>query len=97
MAGLLAMSRSLGDFPLKTKNFITAEPDIKIFDLRILKARFIILASDGLWDVFSNEEAAAYVSSRLAEKHHGAKSLVIEAYKRGSVDNITVMVVVLAS
>ena len=53
----------------------------------------MILASDGLWDAFSNEEAILYVKDRLDEPHFGAKSIVLQAYYRGSLDNITVMVV----
>jgi len=46
-----------------------------------------------LWDAFSSEEACTYVRDRLDEPHYGAKSIVLQAYYRGSVDNITVMVV----
>ena len=53
----------------------------------------MILATDGLWDTFSNEEAVRYIRERLDEPHFGAKSLVLQAYYRGSLDNITVMVV----
>jgi protein phosphatase 1L len=53
-----------------------------------------VLASDGLWDAVSNEEAA-----RLALRHRSqgaeaaARALVAEAYIRGSQDNITAVVV----
>lgn len=93
MAGVLATSRALGDFPLKEKQFVIAEPDILTFDLDDLQPQFMILATDGLWDCFSNEEAVEYIKERLDEPHFGAKSLVLQAYYRGSLDNITVMVV----
>ena len=70
-----------------------AEPDILTFDLNELQPEFMILASDGLWDCFSNEEAVAYIRDRLDEPHYGAKSLVLQAYYRGSLDNITILVV----
>ena len=63
------------------------------FDLDDLEPEFMILATDGLWDAFSNEEAVKYVRERVDEPHYGAKSLVLQAYYRGSLDNITVMVV----
>ncbi|XP_031619124.1 protein phosphatase 1L [Contarinia nasturtii] len=94
VAGILATSRALGDYPLKEKNFVIAEPDILTFELNDHKPKFIILASDGLWDTFSNEEAVAYIKDKLNEPHFGAKSITIESYNRGSVDNITVMVIV---
>lgn len=93
VAGVLATSRALGDLPLKEKRFVTAEPDILTFDLTELQPKFMILATDGLWDCFSNEEAVEYIKERLSEPHFGAKSLVLQAYYRGSLDNITVMVV----
>lgn len=53
------------------------------------------MASDGLWDTFSNEEAVAFIRERLhTSSHFGAKDIVLESYNRGSVDNITVMVIV---
>lgn len=93
VAGILAMSRALGDSPLKEAGFLVAQPDILTFDLTVVKPQFMILATDGLWDIFTNEEAVAFIKARLHEQFFGAKSLVLEAYKQGSFDNITVMVV----
>ncbi|KAI3374973.1 hypothetical protein L3Q82_021498 [Scortum barcoo] len=59
--GILAMSRSLGDYPLKNLNVVIPDPDIMTFDLDKLQPEFMILASDGLWDAFSNEEAVRFV------------------------------------
>ncbi|XP_058121567.1 protein phosphatase 1L [Anopheles ziemanni] len=95
VAGILATSRALGDYPLKEKNLVIADPDILSFDLVDHRPQFLILASDGLWDTFTNEEAVAYVRERLDEPHYGAKSIALQSYSRGSVDNITVLVVVL--
>ena len=97
VAGVLATSRALGDYPLKDKNLVIAQPDILEFDLNKIEASFLILATDGLWDAFSNEEAVNYIKERLDEPHFGAKSLVLQAYYRGSLDNITVMVVNLST
>ncbi|KAK3094516.1 hypothetical protein FSP39_002761 [Pinctada imbricata] len=93
VAGILATSRAIGDYPLKDRNLITAQPDILTFDLKGLKPKFMILATDGLWDCFSNQEAVDYIKERLHEPYFGAKSLVLQAYYRGSLDNISVMVV----
>lgn len=38
-----------------------AEVDIRTIDLKRGKDQFVILASDGLWDVMSSEEAVQYV------------------------------------
>lgn len=93
VAGILATSRALGDYPLKEKRFVIAEPDILSFNLKDTRPQFIILATDGLWDCFSNEEAVQFILERLDEPHFGAKSLILQAYYRGSLDNITVMVI----
>ncbi|TSS97555.1 Protein phosphatase 1L [Bagarius yarrelli] len=91
--GILAMSRSLGDYPLKNLNVVVPDPDVLTFDLDKLQPEFMILASDGLWDAFNNEEAVRFVRERLDEPHFGAKSIVLQSFYRGCPDNITVMVV----
>ncbi|XP_011504272.1 PREDICTED: protein phosphatase 1L [Ceratosolen solmsi marchali] len=93
VAGILATSRALGDYPLKDKKLVIAEPDILTFDLNDHKPMFIILATDGLWDTFSNEEAVAFIKERIDEPHFGAKSITLQSYYKGSLDNITVIVI----
>uniref|UniRef100_A0A0K8TR79 Putative serine/threonine protein phosphatase n=1 Tax=Tabanus bromius TaxID=304241 RepID=A0A0K8TR79_TABBR len=93
VAGILATSRALGDYPLKDKNLVIADPDILTFELLDHKPIFIILASDGLWDTFTNEEAVTFVKDHINETGFGAKNLALEAYHRGSVDNITVIII----
>jgi protein phosphatase 1L len=93
VAGILATSRALGDYPLKDKKLVIADPDILTFDLKDHKPMFLILASDGLWDTFSNEEAINFIKERLNEPDYGAKSLTLQSYYRGSLDNITVIVI----
>ncbi|PKI56533.1 hypothetical protein CRG98_023059 [Punica granatum] len=51
----LAMTRAFGDE--KMKEHITSEPDITVEDIDS-DSEFIILASDGLWKVMSNQDAA---------------------------------------
>lgn len=93
VAGILATSRALGDYPLKDRRLVIADPDVLTFELADHRPQFLVLASDGLWDAFSNEEAVAFIRDRLAEPHHGAKSITLQAYYRGSLDNITVLVI----
>lgn len=93
VAGILATSRAMGDYPLKDKKFVIADPDILTFNIDDHKPMFLILASDGLWDTFSNEEAIKFIKERLDEPDFGAKSLTLQAYYRGSVDNITVLII----
>ncbi|CAG0903859.1 unnamed protein product, partial [Cyprideis torosa] len=56
--GVLATSRALGDYPLKKDaKLVIPDPDVLIFDLRDFKPTFLCLASDGLWDAFTNDDA----------------------------------------
>ncbi|RUS77249.1 hypothetical protein EGW08_015002, partial [Elysia chlorotica] len=93
VAGVLATSRAFGDYPLKQRKFVTVEPEFTVHSVEKDKPHFIVLASDGLWDVFSNEDVVQFISERLDEPHFGAKSLALQAYYRGSLDNITIMVI----
>ncbi|KAK1320629.1 putative protein phosphatase 2C 8 [Acorus calamus] len=96
--GVLATSRSIGDHYLKP--YVTCEPEVTVTD-RTIHDEFLVLASDGLWDVMSNEDACA-VTKRCLARHtaiNGAASteaaavLVELAMSRGSKDNISVIVV----
>ncbi|WOL00705.1 hypothetical protein Cni_G09418 [Canna indica] len=52
--GVLAMSRAIGDGYLKP--YVTAEPEVTVTERRE-EDELLILGSDGLWDVVSNEAA----------------------------------------
>lgn len=79
---------------MKDRNLVIAKPDILTFDLTDLKPQFMIMATDGLWDTFTNEDAAAFIKSfDPKDRHKSAKKLALQAHKNGSMDNITVLVV----
>ncbi|XP_042031467.1 probable protein phosphatase 2C 59 isoform X2 [Salvia splendens] len=89
VGGVLAVSRAFGDRQLK--QYVVADPDIqeeKVDDT----LEFLILASDGLWDVVTNEEAVS-MTKPIPDPEDAAKRLVQEANQRGSGDNITIVVV----
>ncbi|PWA76099.1 Protein phosphatase 2C [Artemisia annua] len=87
--GSLAMSRSFGDKRLK--EHVSSEPDVCVEEVDD-DTEFLILASDGVWKVMSNQEAVDCVKDvedpRLAAKH-----LIKEALKRKSRDDISCIVV----
>lgn len=66
--GGLALSRSIGDRDIK-KHYpqVIAKPDLELIQLTE-NNHFLIMASDGLWDVVSSEEAVKIVHKQLAEK-----------------------------
>lgn len=89
VGGVLAVSRAFGDRLLK--QYVVAEPDLQeeIIDDEV---DFLVLASDGLWDVVSNQDAVNMVQS-IADAEEAARKLAEEALCRGSADNITCIVV----
>eukprot|EP00741_Cyanophora_paradoxa_P014145 tig00020746_g13650.t1 len=88
--GRLAMARAIGDGELKARGVI-AEPEEQAVSLS-RGDRFLIVASDGLWDAVSNEEAGSVVSSTRSTSE-AAVELVALANRRGSDDDITAIVV----
>jgi protein phosphatase 2C len=93
-----------GDYYLKP--YVSAEPEVTVVE-RTDQDEFLILASDGLWDVVSNEVAckiarnclSGRAASMFPESVAGrtaadAAALLAElAMSRGSKDNISVVVV----
>ncbi|XP_031255689.1 protein phosphatase 2C 77-like [Pistacia vera] len=65
--GVLAMSRSIGDRYLKP--WIIPDPDDVMLVPRAKEDDCLILASDGLWDVMTNEEACDVARRRILLWH----------------------------
>ncbi|CAI9301035.1 unnamed protein product [Lactuca saligna] len=93
--GSLAVSRGIGDRSLK--QWITAEPESEIFKI-VPEFEFLIMASDGLWDKVSNQEAVDLVrpfcvSNDKLERVLACKKLVELSASRGSIDDASVMII----
>jgi len=97
--GILAVSRGIGDE--KYKKYVISEPEVST---RRLSAgdRFLIIASDGLWDWVPNQDAVDVLEKCVDEREKSGlsfdleaaiRALVNEALVRGSVDDITVLVI----
>ncbi|XP_013795149.1 integrin-linked kinase-associated serine/threonine phosphatase 2C isoform X2 [Apteryx mantelli] len=104
--GVLEVSRSIGDGQYKRCGVISV-PDIKRCQLAH-NDRFILIACDGLFKVFTPEEAVNFIVSCLEDKNIQTREgkleadaryeaacnrLANKAVQRGSADNVTVMVV----
>ena len=105
----LSLSRAIGD--RFAKPAVSGEAEIKRFPVVEEGDEFILLASDGLWDVMSSSEVVSFVHNRLDSpaktggKPVGPKSAKLvrrksmsrfvanEAIKRGSGDNVCVVIV----
>ncbi|KAH0469339.1 hypothetical protein IEQ34_000897 [Dendrobium chrysotoxum] len=87
--GQLAVARAFGDRSLKVH--LSSEPyvDEEIIDD---ETDFLILASDGLWKVMSNQEAVDAIKG-IKDPLSAAKHLTEEALARKSKDDISCIVV----
>ncbi|XP_057722551.1 probable protein phosphatase 2C 8 [Arachis stenosperma] len=105
--GVLATSRSIGDQYLRP--YVISKPEVTVTK-RTNKDEFLILASDGLWDVISSEAACQVVRrslngqikrvsngvGRQSRATEAAALLVEIAMAKGSRDNTSVIVVELS-
>ena len=108
--GVLATSRAIGDYELKP--WVRCEPDVVVWGgegeegyggeggvRESGRPRWVVIGSDGFFDAWSSEGVSGWVREMGGRGMHVqrmAKELVKAAYKRGSDDNITVIVVDLA-
>ncbi|OIW17069.1 hypothetical protein TanjilG_15652 [Lupinus angustifolius] len=102
--GVLATSRSIGDQYLQP--YVISKPEVTVTK-RTSKDEFLILASDGLWDVISSDFAckvvrkclnsqSRQVSDGVGNQSRAAKAaalLVKIALAKGSRDNTSVIVI----
>ncbi|KAM1290645.1 hypothetical protein ACFX14_017873 [Malus domestica] len=101
--GVLAMSRAIGDRYLRP--WIIPVPEVT-FMTRTDEDECLILASDGLWDVMTNEEVGEVARHHLRRRRRSistlddvspaqvvADHLTEIAYGRNSSDNISIVVV----
>jgi serine/threonine protein phosphatase PrpC len=73
---------------------VTAEPEVVSLQLSSVD-QFLILGTDGLWDVIGDQEAVGLVHDTVKDPFLCAKRLVMEALSRGSSDNVSAVVLFL--
>jgi len=91
--GVLAVTRALGDKYLYPH--VIADPDITVRDLSP-QDEFLILASDGVWDVMKDQDAVNHVKGTLSYDYdctRAARLLACDALRKKSTDNISAIVV----
>ena len=103
--GHLGVARAFGDFHIEGLKGTEAKPGPLVVEPEVERWQlthedeFVIIACDGLWDVFSSHNAVDF--ARQALRRHNdpeaaAKELCAEALRRDSADNISVIVVCLS-
>ena len=97
----LAMTRSFGD-DMAARVGVIAEPEILELDL-CKDDKFIVIASDGVWEFLSNEDVAQIVLPFFEKRNAegAAEALVRESYLRWKqeeddiIDDITCVIIFL--
>jgi serine/threonine protein phosphatase PrpC len=90
----LSLSRAFGD--LDARPYVIHNPNI--FKSDVLKSdKFMVIACDGLWDVLSNQHVINFINSKYStinnKKINIARLLANYAIKKGTTDNVTVIIV----
>mmetsp|Transcript_12502 Transcript_12502/g.23461 ORF Transcript_12502/g.23461 Transcript_12502/m.23461 type:complete len:553 (+) Transcript_12502:703-2361(+) len=100
--GKLAVSRAIGDLALKP--YVTSTPDITDYMIKS-DDLFLVIASDGIWDVLENDIVATSTISFCCKLNNeelqsdsrylkfAAKRLCDRARDMGSADNVSVIIV----
>lgn len=104
----LSLARAIGD--RYAKPAVSPEVEIQHFPVSEEDDEFIVLASDGLWDVMTSQDVVSFVNNyienevsrmrkdnaanyRLVLRKNMAKLLAREAIRKGSTDNICVLMI----
>ncbi|XP_065655952.1 integrin-linked kinase-associated serine/threonine phosphatase 2C isoform X3 [Hydra vulgaris] len=95
--GIVEVSRAFGD--LRFKKYIISKPDI-VKSTLTERDRYILIACDGLWKGITVAEAVDFIEKILMENEYNddgflkaSNEVANEAIRRGSSDNITVVII----
>lgn len=107
--GSLAVSRALGDFEYKNnqnrrpdQQLVSPEPEISYYNRTKIDETiaFIVLACDGIWDVMTNEELAAFILGRMHvtdDLTEIANNVLDMCLFKGSKDNMSLIIIAFPS
>ncbi|CAE8679027.1 unnamed protein product, partial [Polarella glacialis] len=89
----LSMTRSLGDAAFKNPVPLSSpEPEVRVLPITD-KDLFMVLATDGIWAVLSNQEVVDLAGKHWSDPEEAAKTIVRTAFQKGSDDNLTAIVI----
>ncbi|KAL5477120.1 hypothetical protein EMCRGX_G023866 [Ephydatia muelleri] len=107
----LSVSRSLGDFwsynPRTQKYTVSPSPDVTVVPLNLSEQKFVVIASDGLWNVMTPHEVVSFIwdyehdTLCQEESKDVVRALINEALRRWKskgllADNIAVLIAFLS-
>ncbi|XP_073300289.1 probable protein phosphatase 2C 51 isoform X1 [Primulina huaijiensis] len=97
--GILAVSRAIGDVQLKRYGVI-ADPDVVGWRRFKPENRYLVLASDGIFEVFTPHDVCDLLHGKTLESSSEVRSpssladrISRSAFKAGSTDNLSVIVI----
>jgi len=100
--GLLGVSRAFGDWHYEELKLsgpktgpLSSVPEVTEWELT-REDEFLVIACDGLWDVFSSQNAIEFARGELRIHNDPAKcseALVQEALRRNTCDNVSAIVI----
>ncbi|KER29864.1 hypothetical protein T265_03563 [Opisthorchis viverrini] len=103
--GSLAVSRSLIDFEYKqvysrgaTEKHVSPEPDVRVVERKPDRDQVLVLACDGIRDVFENDALVTYVLQRprcVPNLDEVCKEILDTSLHKGSEDNTSVLLIAL--
>jgi len=88
--GMIAITRALGDKELR--DALTCDPDVSPVPMELGSDDVLVLACDGLWDKVEDDAVMQTVLNE-PDTLKAAEALRNLAYNKGSMDNISVMVI----
>ncbi len=95
--GNLALSRAIGD--RSERPWVTSEADLTYHLVDEENDSFVVLATDGLYDVMTSQDLVTFIHELIEgtnpDRRDIAKYVVQEALRRGSSDNVTVIILYL--
>ena len=107
----LSVSRSLGDFwsynPRTNRFTVSPKPDVHVHPLNPKEQRFIVIASDGLWNVMSPDDVVRFIwdyehnDQECLQPRDVVRAVITEALRRWArkrlpADNIAVLIAFLS-
>jgi serine/threonine protein phosphatase PrpC len=88
--GSLMLARSFGDWQLKSYG-VSCEPHITRINITD-KDKYVIVATDGIWDIFKDEDVFD-ISKKFDNSKELCNKLVYQSIEKGSMDNISCFVI----
>ena len=107
----LSVARSLGDYwsynPRSEKYTVSPDPDVSVIPLDLSTQKFVVVASDGLWNVMSPNDVVTFIDEYQDEldEYHQPKDVVSALIKEAlfrwcikglQADNIAILIAFLS-